>query len=239
MQLQAAHLMRQVMQEVIFDLERGTLDHKVLKHTIHLWTDNDAKDLYLRHTVDYNAPEARSVLISTLVTPLGHDMTRLANDLFEHIKIVSGYYGILGRFFDVTIAYCGSVPAALVDDFTLRLRWIHIDGPLCPPDPPIKIEGAPKPRAPFYWDEEEELLDIGIVKINTTDFPKRRRNQQQRFTGVELLRGDAKILADELADRKYQEHVHNTMPEMGPILCCLHSWWNQFNVADLITINNC
>ena len=33
MQLQAAHLLRQVMQEVIFDLERGTLDHKVLKHT--------------------------------------------------------------------------------------------------------------------------------------------------------------------------------------------------------------
>ena len=157
MQLQAARLMRRVMQEVIFDLERGTLDHKVLRHTIHLWTDNEAKDLYMRHTVDYNAPEARSVLISTLVTPLDHDTTRLANELFEHIKIVSGYYGILGRFFDVTIAYSGSVPAVLVDDFALRLRWIHIDGPLCPPDPPIKIEGAKKPRTPFYWDEEETL----------------------------------------------------------------------------------
>ena len=113
MQLQAAHLLRQVMQEVIFDLERGTLDHKVLKHTIHLWTDNDANDLYLRHTVDYNAPEARSVLISTLVTPLVHDTTRLAAELFEHIKIVSGYYGILGHFFDVTVTHSGSVPTSL------------------------------------------------------------------------------------------------------------------------------
>ena len=101
----------------------------------------------------------------------------------------------------MTIAYSDRVPAALLDDFILRLRWIHANGPLCPPDPPVKIEGAPKPRTPYYWDEE--LLDVRIVKINTTDAPKRRRNQHQRFTGVELLRGDAKILADELVDRQY------------------------------------